>query len=66
MQNSELERIVHIQKQFIIFVGDRVCTIAQAEAYGLVEVRVDQTSGNVAYRELTAAGEHRGFFEATH
>ena len=66
MQKSELERIVQIQKQFIIFVGDRVCTIAQAEASGLVEVRVDENSGNVAYRELAAASKHRGFFETTH
>lgn len=66
MQTSELERIVQIQKQFIIFVGGAVCTIAQAEALGLVAVHIDQSSGNVRYTELSTAAEYRGLFEPTH
>lgn len=66
MRKTELERIIGLQKQFIIFVADEVCTIAQAEARGLIDVQIDERTGEVAYQERPRDSEYRGLFEPTH
>lgn len=51
MPQLESHEITALQKQFIIFVGEAVCSIGEAEQRGLVEVHVRE-SGDVDYKEV--------------
>jgi len=51
MPQLESHEITELQKQYIIFVGEEVCSIGEAEQRGLVEVQI-QDSGDVAYKEV--------------
>jgi hypothetical protein len=66
MYTPDPQRVMQIQKQFIIFVGSAVCTIADAEARGLVEVHVDENTGEVAYSELPVTARTESVFPPSH
>lgn len=66
MRTPDPQRVMQIQKQFIIFVGSEVCTIADAEARGLVAVQVDEETGEVAYSELPLTERTEQIFPRNH
>lgn len=55
MHNPEMDRILSLQKQFQIFVGKKVYTVAEAEALGLIRVHVHE-HGGLSYSETAPVG----------
>ena len=54
MHTLEADHIIQLQKQFMIFVGKKIYTVAEAEALGLIAVQIGE-DGELSYTELPAA-----------
>ncbi|HKY01494.1 MAG TPA: hypothetical protein VJM53_02960 [Burkholderiales bacterium] len=54
MQTLEADHVIQLQKQFRIFVGKTLYTVAEAEALGLIEVQVHE-NGGLSYSERPTA-----------